>query len=460
MTDINKIQTDSRKVVAGDTFIALKGIKSDGHDYILKAIENGAIKIIASIKQQIDFKNIEYVDDTSNYLNKILLNEYTPLFSKMKFIGVTGTNGKTTSCYLIYQMLNKLKSKTAYIGTIGFYNGDKVIELDNTTPDILELYKLIYMAYQNNCQNVVMEVSSHALDQNRINGIKFDVAGFTNLTQDHLDYHLTFENYLNAKVKIINYLASNGLIVVNIDDSYSKNFLGEKSITFGMNDSDFKIENHHEVDAQSIINFNNKGKKYEVQTNLLGTFNVYNYLTALIIVNSLGYLIDDILTITKDIFPPKGRVDIVKVNSGIAIIDYAHTPDAVEKIIKTFNNQPNREVITVIGCGGNRDATKRPIMGKIATELSDRVIFTSDNPRLEDPQQIIEDILKGVLKQNYVVVINRREAIINALQMMKPGGVVLILGKGHEPYQDVGNIKNHFDDKEEVINYIKANLTD
>lgn len=456
--DINKLQTDSRKVVKGDTFIALKGIKSDGHDYILKAIENGAQKIIASIKQNIDFDNIEYVEDTSIYLNNILLNEYLPLFSKINFIGVTGTNGKTTTCYLIYQMLNKLNSKTAYIGTIGFYNGDKVIELDNTTPEILELYKLIYMAYQNNCQNIVMEVSSHALDQGRINGIKFAAAGFTNLTQDHLDYHLTFENYLAAKMKILNYLSPNGSIIVNIDDPYSSNFLSSNSITYGLSTGNFHIEKYCEIDAQTIINFNSYEKKYEVKTNLLGIFNVYNYLMALIIINYLGYNIDDIIEISKDIYPPKGRVDIVKVNNGVAIIDYAHTPDAVEKIIKTFNNLSDREVITVVGCGGNRDKTKRPIMGKIATELSDYVIFTSDNPRLEDPKQIIDDILTGVVKNNYTVIVNRREAIISALDMMKPGSVVLILGKGHEDYQIIGDVHNHFDDKEEVNNYIQSKL--
>lgn len=454
MINLNTLQSDSRKVKKGDIFIALKGLSSDGHDYIAKAISNGASQIIASKKQNYNFDNIHYVDDTNKYLNDILINECLPLYKDINFIGVTGTNGKTTTCYLIYQMLNKLKSKTAYIGTIGFYDGETIIELDNTTPDILELYKLINMAYKNKCVNLVMEVSSHALDQERIKGIKFNVEAFTNLTQDHLDYHKTMENYLTTKLKIIDYLTLNGKIIVNADDPYSNFFMNNKSLTLGINGFDYKIISFEEIDGQTLIEFSHQSKEYKVKTNLISKFNVYNYLMALAIINNLGYEIDEIISITEYIYPPKGRVESIKVGKGLAVVDYAHTPDAVEKIIEEFKDRPDRKVITVIGCGGDRDPSKRPIMGRIATDLSDHVIFTNDNPRTEDPNQIVEDIIKGVTKNNYEIITDRHQAIFNALEMIKDNEVILILGKGHEEYQEINNVKHHFSDVEEVNNYL------
>lgn len=454
MIDINILQSDSRKVKDGDVFIALKGLSSDGHDYINRAILNGASKIIASKRDAYNFANVEYVDDTNEYLNNILINSYLPLYKDINFIGITGTNGKTTTCYLIYQMLNELKSKTAYIGTMGFYDGENIIELNNTTPDILELYKLINIAYQNKCANLVMEVSSHALDQERIKGIKFNLEAFTNLTQDHLDYHKTMDNYLATKLKIIDYLTIDGKIIVNVDDSYGKLFINSKSLTLGINGTDYRIINFEEIDGQTLIKFSHRNKDYNVKTNLISKFNVYNYLMALAITNNLGYEVEDIISITEQIYPPKGRVESIKVGNGFAVVDYAHTPDAVEKIIEEFKIKPDRKVITVIGCGGDRDHLKRPIMGNIATKLSDHVIFTSDNPRTEDPDLIIADIVKGATTNNYEIVIDRHRAINQALQMIEDNEVVLILGKGHEEYQEINNQKHHFSDVEEVNRYL------
>lgn len=456
--NINNLQTDSRKVKNGDVFVALKGINSDGHDYINSAIEKGAIKIIASEKKEYLNDNIiEYVDDTSVYLQQLLVKEYLPYINQLKLIGVTGTNGKTTTCYLIYQMLKELNIKSAYIGTIGFYYNEHQRELNNTTPELLEMYKMLIETYNNNVTHVVMEVSSHALEQERIFGLKFIVAGFTNLTQDHLDYHGTMENYLNAKLKLLNYLEKNSKIIVNVDDDYSKYFLIENFVTIGKKDANFKIIKDEFLTNKTQIEFLYDQNKYSVTTNLISHFNVYNYLTALAITKQLGFSIEQIIKITNKIYPPKGRVESIEVNGGVAIIDYAHTPDAVSKIINAFLENKKGKIVTVIGCGGDRDPLKRPIMGNIASNLSDYVIFTNDNPRTENPDKIILDILKGVNKKNYTVEKDRKKAIFQGLELIKKNDVLLILGKGHEDYQEINHLKNHFSDKEVVFEYLKIN---
>ncbi len=456
--DINKLQTDSRKVKPGDIFIALKGISSDGHDYIDLAIENGASKIIASINR--DYSNnsiIEYVEDTQDYLYKMLETEYLPKINNLIIVGLTGTNGKTTTCYLVYQMLLNLGVNAAYLGTIGLYYQDKIKELNNTTPEVLELYKLLIELVNNGVTHLVMEVSSHALEQDRVHGIKFAVAGFTNMTQDHLDYHITMDNYLNAKLKIFNYFKDNTKIVVNTDDEYAKHFLKNNYLSIGMNDSDIKILKSDFIDNKTNINFYYNNKEYNVETNLMSSFNVYNYLVALGILISLNYNIDDVLKITKSIQPPKGRVETIKLKTGTAVIDYAHTPDAVLKIISAFKQNANGKIYTVIGCGGDRDPAKRPIMGKISTDSSDYVIFTDDNPRTEDPAKIMDDIISSLSKNNYIIEHDRHLAIKKGLDMLNENDVLLILGKGHEEYQITNAGKRHFSDLEEVNKYIIAN---
>ncbi len=450
-----KYESDSRKVTKGQTFVALKGMTVDGHDYINNAIENGAKAIIC--EKDIDV-NISYtkVENTDTYLRKILNDEYGKDINKMKLIGVTGTNGKTTSCYLIYQMLNNLGIDTAYIGTLGYYHKDDFVELNNTTPDVLTIYKLLYKAYESGAKYVVMEVSSQALSYDRLTNINYSVIGFTNLTEDHLDYHKTMKNYLEAKLLILDHLKNDAKIVVNSDDEAHNSFKkdGHEFITFGFN-GDYKI-NYFETDAAEIkLSFSYDNKDYNVIVPLTSKFNIYNYLTMLSIVNQCGFKIDDIIKETANLKAPKGRCETYKVNDGFAIVDYAHTPDAVEKVITAYNELKKGKVITIVGCGGDRDPKKRPIMGKIATDLSDYVIFSNDNPRTENPEDIMKDILAGVSKDNYEVILDRKEAIKHGIDIMKSNDILLILGKGHENYQIIGKTKIHLDDAEEVLNYKK-----
>ena len=446
------IKTDSRKVVKGDTFIALKGNTVDGHDFIDSAIKNGAEKIICEHgKYDVDTIN---VSDTHEYLKNYLVNNYSKEFEDLKLIGVTGTSGKTTTCFLTYQILNKLGIKTCYIGTIGCYIDNDVVELSNTTPDILELYNLLLTAKEKGCKVIVMEVSSHSLAEERIKGLKFDVCAFTNLSQDHLDYHKTMEEYCKCKAKIVNYLKDKGKIIVNVDDEYSKYFICDKSLSLGINGSNYKIKEFHMENTHTDILFNVNNDSYEVRTNLIGKFNVYNYLTSLALINNLGISVNDIINVTDSINAPVGRAQIIKVGTSIAVIDYAHKPDAVSKIIPLFREVTKGKIITIIGCGGDRDPKKRPIMGNIATSLSDYVILTNDNPRTEDEKLIMKDILEGITTNNYEVIYDRKDAIKKGISMLKDNDCLLILGKGHEDYQIIGRTKIHLSDYEEVTKNI------
>ena len=449
------IKTDSRLIQTGDIFVAIKGHTVDGHNYIDEAIKNGATKVVAMYGEY----SVEtlIVEDTEKYLNEYLVKNISKEFEDIKFIGITGTNGKTTTAYLTSQILTELNIDNAYIGTIGFYINSKLIkELPNTTPDILALYNLILDSKNKGVKVIVMEVSSHSLSLGRINGIKFDVAVFTNLTEDHLDYHETMEKYLDAKKLILNYIKDNGVIVSNIDDKYGKSFIYKNFKTLGFNESNYNIKEYEYTNLTTKIKFVFNNREYNVETNLLNKFNIYNYLTALAFVNNLGVSIEDIINVTNKIKAPNGRNEIISVNGGKAIIDYAHTPDAVEKIIESTLEKRCGKVITIVGCGGDRDPKKRPIMGEIATRLSDYVIFTNDNPRTEDEVKIMNDILSGVNKDNYKVIYDRKEAIKSGLDMISENDTLLILGKGHEDYQIIGHEKIHLSDKEEVLNYINS----
>lgn len=448
------IKTDSRKVQKGDTFVAIKGATVDGHDYIESAIKNGATKIICE-HGNYDVDTL-IVSDTKEYLQNYIVSNFKEEVNKLDIIGITGTNGKTTTSYLTYQMLNKLGVKTAYIGTIGFYIDDDIKELPNTTPEILEVYSMLIEALEKGCKVVVMEVSSHALALKRVEGLNFKIEAFTNLTEDHLDYHKTMENYLNAKLKILEQLKNDGTIIVNNDDEYGKYFKQKNFQTIGFNESNYQILNYESNTDGTNINFQYNDNVYSVKTNLRGRFNVYNYMTTLAIVNTYKFKLDEIISITKDIYPPKGRCEQVTIRDAAAIIDYAHTPDAVEKIINSFLENKKGRIITIVGCGGDRDPMKRPIMGKIATEKSDYVIFTNDNPRTEDPNAIMNDIIAGVSKNNYEVILDRKSAINKGLSLLKTNDTLLILGKGHEDYQIIGHEKHHLDDKEIVLEYLKS----
>ncbi len=452
-----EFEKDSRLIKPGQTFIAIKGDNIDGHDCINEAIKNGATKIIAEKKIN-SAVPLTIVPNTENFLQEKIVQNYSSQLKDLKIIGVTGTNGKTTSCYLTYQILQNLNINVAYIGTIGFYHQEESFELDNTTPDILTLYKLLFKAKDLGCTHIVMEVSSHALALKRIEGLTFIIAAFTNLTQDHLNFHQTMENYLNEKLKIINYLNKDSIFIVNSDDLSFQHFIKAfpKALTLGMN-GNYKIESFKTTPANTHLNFSYQKQDYEVDFNLTSKFNVYNFLTSLAIIHQLGFAFEKIISIAKNIKPPKGRCETIQVNKGFAVIDYAHTPDAVEKVITAYSELKENKIITIIGCGGDRDPQKRPIMGNIATTLSDYVIFTNDNPRTEKPENIMEGILKGVKKTNYEVILDRKMAIKKAIDIMGNKDIILILGKGHENYQILGYTKHHLDDAEEVHDWIQNN---
>ena len=438
------LQSDSRKVRIGDTFIALKGIKDDGHNYILDAINNGTKKIIC---EHGNYPNMVKVDNTNTYLHKYLKDNYLKYINRLKLIGITGTNGKTTTSYLIYQAMNNLRIKCAYIGTIGFYINGKIKDNINTTPDILTLYHMLTKCVKENVKYVVMEVSSQGLYYNRVDGLKFDYAVFTNLTIEHLDFHKTMDNYLKEKMKLFSNLKEDGISIINSDDQYYKNFITDKCITYGVL-GDYKIRNiNYNIDNSSFTVNNIKYK-----TSLIGEYNIYNLCVVIIILKQLGISDDKIYNTILKLDSAPGRMDKIKYKDSIIIIDYAHSPDAVEKVLKTLKDKG--KITTIIGCGGNRDKSKRKIMGSIASKNSDYVIFTSDNPRYEESEDIIIDMIQNVDSFNYEIEINRENAIIKGIQRLKKNDILLILGKGHENYQEIKGVKYPFNDKDVVLKNI------
>lgn len=445
-----KLTYDSRKVRQGDTFLALVGHSSNGHDYIEQALRNGAKKVIAEYGNY-DVETL-IVPDTRDYLSNYLKSKYKEEIEKIKIVGITGTNGKTTSAYLLYQALNKLNIKAAYIGTIGFYLEDNIKELKNTTPDLLELYEMFLECSEKNVEYIVMEVSSHALDMDRVLGIEFDYAVFTNLTQDHLDYHLDMNNYSKAKQKLFKNLKNDGLGIVNSDDEYKLTYMvHNNTVTYGLNSGDVKIDKY-EI---SLRGTKFKIGEEEFYTSLIGKHNLYNLLVVIVVLNSLDIDIEKQKEIIASLNSPKGRSQMVPYNDNIIVIDYAHTPDAVYNIINSFDKIEHNRIITIIGCGGNRDKAKRPKMGKIATRISDYVIFTSDNPRDEDPNHILEDIVSSLDANNYETIENRKEAILKGIQILGKNDILLVLGKGHEEYQIIKNEKIHFSDLEIIKDFIQ-----
>ena len=449
------IKTNSKLVTKGDTFIALSNMHHDGHDYIEDAINNGATKIVAMHGNY--SVETEIVPDTRKYLEDYLYNNYYPKIKEMTLIGLTGTNGKTTTCFLIYQMLNKLNVPCAYIGTIGFYYKDYKRELNNTTPEIDTLYDMLVEAYDNGIKYVVMEVSSHALKLNRIKGLEYDAVGFTNLTQDHLDFHNTFEDYKESKEKLFSLTRNKKIAVINGDDPSYQTFVKESNnnIIISKNNGDCLITSEKYSHTGTDFSFKYNEKEYNTHINMVGDYNVYNYLTALLILTNLGFDINNLLDLNKDLSAPSGRMEIIPYKNNSIFVDYAHTPDAIKNVLDTVNKFKEGKVITICGCGGDRDRTKRPIMGHIAEENSDFVILTDDNPRTEDETKIMADILEGVKLDNHIVIYKRDEAIRHGIDILVDKDILLILGKGHEDYQIIGTVKHHFSDQEQVRNYIK-----
>ena len=441
------IKIDSRKVIEGDTFIALRGINDDGHKYVESAIKNGASTVI--VEEGEYGVNTIVVKDTKEYLKEYLENNYYDEIKKLKLIGMTGTNGKTTTCYLIYQALNKVGKKCAYIGTLGFYLTDEKRNLSNTTPNLYEIYEMLLECVSKDYEYVVMEVSSQGLSMGRVDTLIFDYVIFSNLTQDHLDYHGTLENYVLEKQKLFK-MTNESIAIINSDDKYKDYFiLDNKNITYGKTSNDYKISNIKSTIKGSNFKLNEK----EYFTKLIGEYNIYNIVIVIILLELLE--IDNIDEIIKSLDSPNGRMDIVEYKDNIIIIDYAHTPDAVEKIITNVSKLEHNKIITIVGCGGNRDKTKRPIMGDIATRYSDYVIFTSDNPRDEKPRKILKDIVCKLDKKNYKIIVNREKAIKKSIQILSKNDILLLLGKGHEDYQIIKGKKIPFSDKEKVIKYLR-----
>lgn len=436
------IKIDSRKVLPGDIFVAL----DNGHKYIEDALNKGASKIITEKKYS--GKNIKKVRSPKNFLIKYLKKNYYNAIKDIKLIGITGTNGKTTSAFLTYQALNYADIKAAYIGTIGFYIDGKKCDLGNTTPEVLDLYNMIIEAKESNCKVVVMEVSSHSLSFKRVNSLKFDYAIFTNLTEDHLDYHKDMNKYFKAKKKLFKMLRKGGKAIINIDDEYGKRIKSKNRITISKNKATYVIGKYS---IKSKTRFYINDSKYEM--NLLGLYNIYNMTNTIIILNE--FKIQKIEKIIKKLVSPPGRMEIIEYGNNKIIVDYAHTPDAMENIIKCVKEFATSNIYVIIGCGGNRDKKKRPIMANVAINMAHYTIFTSDNPRTEDPIKILDDMTKELEKTNYEVIVNRSEAIRKGVQLLKNHDILLLLGKGHETYQILGENKIYFNDKEEVLKYIR-----
>ena len=449
------IQSDSRKIKQGDTFIALRGISSDGHDYIEKAIQNGAAKIIA--EEGSYSVETEIVPNTRKYLNEYLKENYNKYLEKMNIIGITGTNGKTTTAWLIHEFLNRIGKKCAYIGTIGFYINEKICSLPNTTVDICDMYDLMIQAYDSGCENIVLEVSSHALSMGRIETIDFDYAIFTNLTQDHLDYHKTMENYADAKSKLFKKLKKTGTAIINIDDKYASYYLidGNKNKTYGFNNADYQIVDYKlGVDSSSFEVINNNIKS-NINTNLLGKYNLYNILSVISLLMEMNISMDEITKNIPYLKAPSGRMEFINYNNNAIVIDYAHTPDAIEKVITAVKDAIKGKIYVVFGCTGDRDRTKRSKMTELVNSLSDYFIITNDDPHFEDPSQIVDDMIKGFTSDKYEICLDRKEAIIKGINKLNENDILFILGKGHEEFMIIGNEKIPFNDKKVVLEYLE-----
>ena len=441
------VKINSKNVKEGDIFIALKGINDDGHKYIEDAIKNGASKIICEYGDY-EVTTLK-VKNTRKFLIKHLKENYYNNIKNLILIGITGTSGKTTTAFLTYQMLNGLKEKAAYIGTNGFYMNEFIRDLDNTTPDLYEIYEMLLECKKEGIKYVVMEVSSHSLALKRLETLQFDRACFTNLTSEHMNFHKTMKKYFKSKKKLFKKLKNEKICIIN-EGKYSKKLMRLKNNNILLKKDDFKFIRYYINKTKFKFYFKDKIYKFEIP--LVGNYNIWNYLDALLLVHSLGFKISKIKKIK--ITPPKGRMELIEYKNNSIFIDYAHKPDAVQKVLELANTIKEGKVITIIGCGGNRDKTKRPIMGLLAASGSDYVIFTNDNPRTEDPIDILNDITEDLKYDNFEVIIDREEAIKKGISLLGNKDILLILGKGHEDYQIIGKDKHHFSDKEAVLRNI------
>ncbi len=459
---VSGIESDSRKCLDGYLFIAIKGVQVDGHNYIKSALELGAKTVVYTDPIDTAAEGVTFVKvgDSLDAAGKIASHWFGNPSDKLILVGVTGTNGKTTTATLLYHMFRKLGHKAGLLSTVANYVNEEEFHATHTTPDPISLNEMLAKMVTAGCEYAFMEVSSHAIHQKRISGLSFNGAIFSNLTQDHLDYHLTMENYLKAKKAFFDNLPASAFALTNIDDKNGlvmlQNTKASKHTYSVRSLADFKariIEKH--FDGTSIT-INDK----ELEVQFVGVFNVYNLLAVYGATVLLGQDPEQALVVLSQLKPVSGRFETIRAPKGFtAIVDYAHTPDALTNVLTAIHDvlEGKGRVISVVGCGGNRDKTKRPIMAREAVRLSDQVILTSDNPRFEEPEMIIHDMEDGLTSEqlkNTLSIVDREQAIKTACALAQNGDVILIAGKGHEDYQDVKGVKRHFDDREVVRSII------
>jgi UDP-N-acetylmuramoyl-L-alanyl-D-glutamate--2,6-diaminopimelate ligase len=454
--EVNDLQIDSRKVTAGSAFIAIKGAAADGHNYIDTAIEKGARVIVCEELPALQNEGVTYlqVNNSNEAVAFMAHHFYGEPSTKLKLVGVTGTNGKTTIATLLYKLFSQLGYKCGLVSTVQNQVGKDVIPSTHTTPDAISLQALLKQMLDAGCTHVFMEVSSHAIHQHRTTGLEFVGGIFSNITHDHLDYHKTFDEYIRVKKKFFDQLPADAFAISNLDDKRGtvmlQNTVAKKYYYSLKTLADFKGKILENTLTGLVMTVND----IEVHFRLIGEFNAYNILAVYGAAVCLGENNQEVLTTLSIMTGAEGRFDyIVSDSQVIGIIDYAHTPDALENVLATIKKlkKGDEQVITVVGCGGDRDKTKRPIMGEVACQLSDRVIFTSDNPRTEDPLQILKDMeetLGSAARRKYLSIADRKEAIKTAVSLAKPFDIILVAGKGHEKYQEVNGVKNPFDDKQ------------
>ncbi len=467
--DVESIVYDSRKVKKNSLFIAIKGYKTDGHKFILDAINKGAVAVVLE-----DDKNVpDEIFDHQNVLkivvknSRIALAELSNYFwdmpsEKLKLIGITGTNGKTTTSYFIKKILETGGYKVGLTGTIANYIGDKKIDSSLTTPESNDMNQLLNDMYLQGCRYAVMEVSSHSLELERTHSLNFKAGVFTNISSDHLDFHKDFNNYLSAKKKLFLSLTQSAFGVYNTDDSHCIDLIKNSNAplySYGQaSNADFNISNiHYNLNGTEFV-IRYKDNYFNAGTSLIGEFNAYNACAAFAVSVLFGIKSDVALKGIKETEQIPGRFEKIKIDDKTVIIDYSHTADSLEKALSTIKkiSKGKHPVYTVFGCGGNRDKNKRPEMGKIATKMSDKVVITSDNPRDEEPMEIIKDIESGVVNNNYKIIEDRKEAVLYTIENSEEDAVILIAGKGHEDYQEIKGKQFHFSDKELVLGFLKT----
>jgi UDP-N-acetylmuramoyl-L-alanyl-D-glutamate--2,6-diaminopimelate ligase len=460
---ISKIEFDSRKIELNDVFVAIRGTLSDGHDYIEKALSLGAIAVVCEEFPSVIVNGVTYVKvkDSNEALAFLAANYYDNPSENMKLVGVTGTNGKTTIASLLYQLFKKAGYKVGLLSTVKIMVDTEEFKATHTTPDSLTLNYYLDQMIQDGCEFCFMEVSSHGVHQKRTEALRFTGGVFTNLSHDHLDYHNTFAEYRDVKKSFFDSLSKDAFAITNIDDKNGLVMLQNtkaKKLSYALKSyADYKAQILENQLTGLLLKINDN----EVWVKLIGSFNAYNLLAIYGVAVELGIKNDEALRLLSELESVSGRFQFIVSDSKItAIVDYAHTPDALENVLKTIEDirTKNEQLITVVGCGGDRDKTKRPIMANIASSMSDKAIFTSDNPRTENPETIIEEMEKGVEPQNLkktISILDRKQAIKTACQLANPNDIILIAGKGHETYQEINGVRHDFDDLQIVTELLK-----